>query len=224
MTQVIGCFTSEGIVLATDSLATWFDQTGCMRHFHLKKILRLGSHSAIVSAGMGVGVEMGLAFQQSLRDRRMEGIEEILRFAEPFFTNQYGTYLRRMGTNNPSSRLLTKREPDDPSPLTGVYLILAGYSFKDRQQPYHLHLMGNGEDETSIKFFPTSHIIVLPRSLSLERRLEGQCREGSSLGPLLSLCKYFLKKRSVEEVGPPFHFTTITRSGFKEIQEEEVEG
>jgi hypothetical protein len=195
-----------------------------MRHFNLKKILRLGSHSAMVSAGMGVGVEMGLAFQQSLRDRRVEGIEEILRFAEPFFTDQYGTYLKKIGPTNPPSRLLPKREPEDPSPLTEVYLILAGYSFKNRQQPYHLHLMGSGEDGTSIRFFPTSHIIVLPRSLSLERRLEVQCREGSSLGPLLSLCKYFLEKRSAEEVGPPFHFTTITPSGFKEIQEGEVKG
>jgi hypothetical protein len=178
----------------------------------------------MVSAGMGVGVEMGLAFQQSLRNRRVEGIEEILRFAEPFFTDQYGTYLKRSGGNNPPSNLLTKREPEDPSPLNGIYFILAGYSFKDRQQPYHLHLMGSGEEGASIRFFPTSHFIVLPRSLSLERRLEVQCRAGSSLSPLLSLCKSFLEKRSAEEVGPPFHFTTITQSGFKEIQEQEVKG
>lgn len=53
MTQVIACSTCEGIVLATDSCATWFDQTGVMRHFSLKKLLRLTSHSALISGGAG---------------------------------------------------------------------------------------------------------------------------------------------------------------------------
>ena len=59
MTQVIVCSTREGVVLATDSCATWFDQTGGMRHFNLKKLLRLSFHSAMVSAGAGIGVEIG---------------------------------------------------------------------------------------------------------------------------------------------------------------------
>jgi hypothetical protein len=46
MTQIIACSTPEGIVLATDSRATWFDETGERRHFSLKKLLRLTSHSA----------------------------------------------------------------------------------------------------------------------------------------------------------------------------------
>jgi hypothetical protein len=59
----------------------------------------------------------------------------------------------------------------------------------------------------------------------MEKRLEAQCLAGSSIDHLLSLCKSFLKKRSAEgEVGPPFFFATITRGGFREIMEEEVEG
>jgi len=61
-----------------------------MRHFNLMKILQLSSHSAMVSAGIGIGVELGLAFQQFLQSRRVESIEEIIRFAIPFFTDQYG--------------------------------------------------------------------------------------------------------------------------------------
>ena len=47
---------------------------------------------------------------------------------------------------------------------------------------------------------------------------------GSSLDQLLTLCKSFLKRRSMEgeEVGPPFYFATITPLGYKEIVEEEV--
>src|SRR4030066_689123 len=99
MTQVIACSTPEGIALATDSLATWFDQIGTRKHFNLKKILRLGSHSALVSAGIGIGVEMGLSFKRFLKDRRAQGIEEIVRLAMPFFNDLYGNYLREKKTD-----------------------------------------------------------------------------------------------------------------------------
>ena len=223
MTQVIACSTSEGILLATDSLATWFDQTGAMRHFNLKKILRLGSHTAMVSAGIGIGVEIGSAFQKFLQERSVEGIEEVLRFAPPFFTDRYVSFLRER--NLDLSKPSDDGESDELSPWAGVYFILAGYSFKDRQQPYHLRLLGSEENGDSIIPYSTSPILLIPRSLSMEKRLEAQCLAGSSVGNLLSLCKSFLKRRSVEgEVGSPFYFATITQAGFREIMEEEVEG
>ncbi len=72
----------------------------------------------------------------------------------------------------------------------------------------------------------TSRIIVVPRSLSMERRLQAHLEAGSSLGPLLPLCKSFLMKRSGdgEEVGSPFYFGTITPLGYKEVTDEEVKG
>ena len=225
MTQVIACSTAEGILLATDSLATWFDQTGAMRHFNLKKILRLGSHTAMVSAGIGIGVEIGSAFQKFLQERGVEGIEEVLRCAPPFFTDRYVTFLRERGRNLDLSKPSDDGESDELSPWAGVYFILAGYSFKDRQQPYHLRLLGSEENGDSIIPYSTSPILLIPRSLSMEKRLEAQCLAGSSVGNLLSLCKSFLKRRSVEgEVGSPFYFATITQAGFREIMEEEVEG
>jgi len=93
MTQVIGCSTPEGIVLATDSRATWFDETGRMRHFSLKKLLRLTSHSALLSAGAGIGVEMSLAFQKFLRKRGTEAIEDVVNIAFFFFSVHYGKWL-----------------------------------------------------------------------------------------------------------------------------------
>ncbi len=211
--------------MATDSLATWFDQTGVMKHFNLKKILRLGSHTAMISAGMGTGVEMGFAFQKFLQERAVEGIEEVLRFALPFFTDRYARFLRERETDPVLSRPSDDGESDEPSPWGGVYFILAGYSFKDRQRPFHLHLLGSEENRNAITLYSTSPILLIPRSISMEKKLEAQCLAGSSIGHLLSLCKSFLKKRSAEgEVGPPFYFATITQAGFKEVMEEEVEG
>ena len=225
MTQVIACSISEGILLATDSVATWFDQTGTMKHFNLKKILALGSHTAMVSAGIGIGVEMGVAFQQFLQERRVEGVEEVLRLAPPFFTDHYVNFLRRREMDLIPFRATVHGVSDDLSPWTGVYFILAGYSFKDRQQPYHLYLLGSEEGRSEIITYRTSPIFMIPRSLSMEKKLEVQCQGGSSMSHLLSLCKSFLEKISVgEEVGPPFYFATITKAGLKEVMEEEVEG
>jgi hypothetical protein len=221
MTQVIACSTPEGIALATDSLATWFDQTGTRKHFNLKKILRLGSHSALVSAGIGIGVEMGLSFQRFLKDRGAEGIEEIVRLAMPFFNELYGNYLREKKMA-PFFERRKDEDPDERSPLNGVYLLLAGYSFRDRGQPYHLHLLGSDEEGISIRIYPIAHTVLIPRSLSMERRLEDERRRGSPLFHLLELCQTFLKKRSGEEdeVGPPFYFATITAAGVQEVMRE----
>jgi len=226
MTQVIVCSTHEGIVLATDSRATWFDEAGAMRHFSLKKLLRLNSHTAMLSAGAGTGVEMSLAFQNFLRERGTEAIEDIVSIALSFFTDQYGRWLGQRGMQHPFSPRTPDGASGEAAPLKEVYLILAGYSFRDRAQPYHLHLFSSEGGMNPIKAIPTSQIIVVPRSLSMERRLEAQRQGGSSLSQLLTLCKSFLKKRSAEgeEVGPPFYFSTITPSGYKEVVEEEVNG
>jgi hypothetical protein len=197
-----------------------------MRHFNLKKLLRLSSHSAIVSAGAGVGVEISIAFQEFLQRQRQEDIDQIARSASPFFTEQYGKWLSRREMDPLPSQTGSEEIEEETSFLPGVYLILAGYSFRDRARPYHLYLFATGEDGMSIKVHPTSDIIVIPRSLSMEKRLEGQCEGGSSLDHLLSMCKSFLKRRSTEEeeVGPPFCFATITPIGYKEVIEEEVNG
>jgi hypothetical protein len=226
MTQVIACSTHEGIVLATDSRATWFDQAGEMKHFSLKKLLRLGSHSAMVSAGAGIGVEMSLAFQNFLQRQGTEAIDDIVDMGLFFFTEQYGKWLSQRGIQPPFSPRPLDEESEEMHPLNEVYLILAGYSFKDHGQPFHLHLFSSEGERILIKALQTSQVIVVPRSLSMERRLEAQRETGSSLDQLLTLCKSFLKKRSAGggEVGPPFYFATITPSGYKEIVEGEVKG
>jgi hypothetical protein len=197
-----------------------------MKHFSLKKLLRLDSHSAMLSAGAGIGVEMSLAFQNFLQRQGAEGIEDIVNMALFFFTYQYGKWLCQRGEQHPFFPPPPDGASEEALPLNEVYFILAGYSFRDRAQPYHLHLFSSEREKISIKALPTSQIIVVPRSLSMERRLEAQHKGGSPLDQLLTLCKSFLKKRSAEgeEVGPPFYFATITPSGYKEVEEKEVKG
>jgi hypothetical protein len=224
MTQVIACSSPDGIVLATDSCATWFDPVAGMRHFHLKKLLQMGSHSSLVSAGAGIGAEMGSAFQQFIQRRQVEGIEEIVRLALPFLNDQYGQYLRGRTVEPFPYPAGGEGENEEDLPSSGIYFILSGYSFRSRHQPYPLCLIGNEADGMPMRSYPTSRIIVIPRSLSMEKRVEDELQKRLPLDHLLSLCRSFLEKRSLEEeVGPPFHFATITPAGFKEIINEEVE-
>jgi len=226
MTQIIACSTHEGIVLATDSRATWFDEAGEMRHFNLKKLLRLSSHSAMLSAGAGIGVEMSLAFQNFLQRQGVEAIDDIITMALSFFTDQYGKWLGERGMRHPFPPPTADGAGEASVPLNEVYLILAGYSLRDRARTYALHLLSSEGERISIKPVSTCQIIVVPRSLSMERRLEALREMESPLDQLVSLCKSFLKRRSAEEeeVGPPFYFATITPAGYKEVVEEEVKG
>jgi hypothetical protein len=219
MTQVIVCSAQEGIILATDSRATWYDQTGAMRHFSLKKLVQLSSHSALVSAGAGVGAEMALDFQEFVKGKRLERIEEIARYAAPFFTDRYGEYSKKIGDDRSLSGTALRGSEEKAFLSDHFYFIVAGYSFKDRHHPYFVHLLGSEEGTTSIRTIPTTHTILIPRSISMETRLEAQCLERAPLRQILSLCHSFLKKRSDEgeEVGSPFYFATITPVGFKEI-------
>jgi len=230
MTQIVACSTPEGIVLATDSRATWFDETGERKHFSLKKLFRLTSHSALLSAGAGIGVEISLAFRDFVQRRGAEAIEEVAHMALFFFNDQYGKqYGKRLGQREipcTPSRLILDKTSEDALPLNEVYFILAGYSFRDRAQPYPLYLFSSEGEGNSVKALSTSQIIVVPRSLSMEKKLETQRETRSPLDPLLTLCGSFLKRRSGEgeEVGPPFYFATITPFGYKEISAEEMRG
>jgi len=224
MTQIVAYSTAEGIVLATDSRATWFDETGERKHFSLKKLLRLTSHSALLSAGAGIGVEMSLAFQDFLQRRRAEAIEDVARMALFFFNDQYGKRLGQREIPHASSSLTIDQTSEDALPLNEVYLVLAGYSFRDRAQSFPLYLFSSEGEGNSIKALSTSQIIVVPRSLSMERKLVAQRETGTPFDRILTLCSSFLKRRSGEgeEVGPPFYFATITPYGYKEISAEEI--
>ena len=209
--------------MPTDSVATWFDSFGGKEHFRMKKLLRLGSHAAMVSAGAGIGSEMARSFQRFVHERKLDGIEEILRLGFPFFTGEYGSYLKEKRGLACSEGGATEKTSIEDAPLTGIYLIVAGYSFRDRDRPYQLRLVGNDEEGQCMREYPDSPILVVPRSLSMERRLAAQ-REGGALpDQILSLFESFLRKRSAEEeeVGLPFHFATITAAGVKEMTREE---
>ena len=77
MTQILSGICSEGIMVATDSMATSFDEDGKENHFTVDKLFSIGSHAFIVSGGMGISVELSMRFKRYAEERKLVGIEEI---------------------------------------------------------------------------------------------------------------------------------------------------
>jgi hypothetical protein len=61
--------------------------------------------------------------------------------------------------------------------------------------------------------------VVMPRNLGMEMRLFQALNHGADLEEILHLSKEFLERIAAvkEEVGPPFHFATITSQGYQSI-------
>jgi hypothetical protein len=80
-------------------------------------------------------------------------------------------------------------------------------------------LLGSEENELPLQRIQTGNLVVMPRSLGMEMRLCKALNQGADLEEVLHLSKDFLEKMAAakEEVGPPFHFATITSRGFQSI-------
>jgi len=113
---------------------------------------------------------------------------------------------------------------EEALPLNEVYLILAGFSFRDRAQPYQVHSLQWRRGDLD-KDPANSQIIVVPRSLSMERRLENQRIAGSS-SINFSLCVNPFSRKGLWKGRKLDHllFCHYHPVGYKEIGEEEVKG
>ncbi|MBW1990988.1 MAG: hypothetical protein JRI59_02465, partial [Deltaproteobacteria bacterium] len=82
MTQALVAYNQYGIILATDSRATRFDEAGRPSYFSVEKLFPLGRHSAVLSGGAGVSLPLSLALRQEVSKRRgLEDIEDLVDFS-----------------------------------------------------------------------------------------------------------------------------------------------
>jgi hypothetical protein len=206
MTQALAGYTEHGIVLATDSRASRFDAAGRAEYFQVKKLLPLGRHAAILSGGAGVSVALSQALRREIGHRRgLDHLEDMADFALNFLSQGYGRHLARHGP--------------EPEGFRRLYFILAGYA-ADRPPPgFSLYLWGSERNELPLKNIPTGNLVVMPRNLGMEMRLFKALNQGAALAELLALSRDFLEKMAAarEEVGPPFHFASLTAAGYREV-------
>jgi len=209
MTQILGAVTSEGIVVATDSMATEFDPQGNERRFPVEKLFSVGSHAFIVSGGMGISVELSLRFKRYVEERGLPGIEPMIPAAGAFLNGQLDQALRPH--HRPGGEL---------GELERIYFLLGGYSFRSGETPYQLALWGSEAGRVPLKRIQIGAGVAIPRSLAAEVRLNRMAMETRPLGEILDFAHQVLARlaASGDDVGPPFRLGVVTSDGFKLLE------
>jgi hypothetical protein len=206
MTQALAGFNEHGVVLATDSRAMRFDAAGRPEIFNVNKLFPLDRRSAILSGGAGVSVSLSWALRRQIaRHPGLLELEEMVEFAVPFLSQGYARHLE---THGPEAEGFRR-----------IYFILAGYVPDAPPPPFQMVLLGSEENELPLKRIQTGNVVVMPRHLGMEMRLFQALKQGAALVDVLHLAQEFLTKMAEikEEVGPPFHFATITAEGYQAI-------
>jgi hypothetical protein len=206
MTQALAGYNEHGIVLATDSRATRFDVAGRPEIFNVNKLFPLDRRSAILSGGAGVSVSLSFGLRRHIaRHPGPLELEEIVEFALPFLSQGYARYLEAHGPETEGFRR--------------IYFILAGYTPDGPPPHFQMVLLGSEENELPLKRIQIGNVVVMPRHLGMEMRLFKALNQGADLTDVLHLSQEFLTNMAAvkEEVGPPFHFATITFKGYQPI-------
>lgn len=206
MTQILSGICSEGIMVATDSMATTFDEDGKERQFTIDKLFTIGSHSFIVSGGMGISVELSWRFKEYAEKRQLLGIEKITGAAGAFLSDQFR---QAVGRVDPARGM--------EGQLDRIYFLVGGYSFRSQSAPYQLALWGSEEGQLPLERIQIGVSVTIPRTLAGETRLFRLCQEDSPLTDLIDFAREFLQKQAQvnPQIGPPFLFGTVTPKGFE---------
>lgn len=208
MTQILSGMCPEGIMVATDSMATSFDEDGKENHFTVDKLFSIGSHAFIVSGGMGISVELSMRFKRYAEERKLLGIEEIKSAIGPYLSDQYREVLR----NGRGTTVMNKE-------LDRIYFVVGGYSFRSQAEPYQLALWGSEAGQLPLQRIQIGPCLAVPRTMSGEMRLLQMCQRNCQLSELVEFAEEFLHKQSEanRQIGPPFRVGTITASGFARL-------
>jgi hypothetical protein len=209
MTQILSGKTTEGIMVATDSMATAFDPDGEERQFTIDKLFAVGSHAFIVSGGIGISVQLSMRFKQYAEERRLLGIEKIVSAAGPYLSDQYRAALRD------DSRVTARNGEFDR-----IYFVVGGYSFRSQDEPYQLALWGSETRQFSLQRIQIGPSVAVPRTMSGEMRLFQMCQRNCPLLELIEFAQNFLQKQAETnpQIGPPFRFGTVTPGGFTRLK------
>ncbi|MCU0586564.1 MAG: hypothetical protein MUF52_00260 [Syntrophobacteraceae bacterium] len=208
MTQALAGFNENGIILATDSRATLYTETGEQQFLNVEKLHPIGKRMAILSGGLGVSVPLSLALRhQLIRREGLLSLDELVAFSLDYLSQGYAQHLEQHGE---------AREG-----LRRIYFILAGVFTELPPPGYRLILLGSEEGVPPLRRMEVGNVIVMPRNLGMEIRLSRALSQTGPLDEVLRMSRDFLQKMASTEdvVGPPFFFATLTReAGYQEFQ------
>ncbi|MHB8069659.1 MAG: hypothetical protein ACYDIC_17335 [Desulfobaccales bacterium] len=205
MGQLIACATSEGILLASDSRTEFFEPGGEEKFITVNRLIPVGSHAVLASAGAVEGHDLCRDFAAFAKDEGLKDIDALKDAAMSFFTGRYDEVMRKM----------CEKLPVDP--LHNMYLVLAGFAAQ-QEQPARLFIIWNRPQPPKIEYNQVTNIFTLPRRMGLEFKLSQMVAQKAPLAEIAGAAKVAMHKLAGQDeyVGPPFHFLTITTAGVKE--------
>ena len=209
MSQIIACKSEEGIILAADSKAIEIDLQGNWTEHRLKRLIQLTPYTAILTGGAMQGAAMCESLKDFIGQEKIEGIEDVYQAALPFMASEYEHFMRK------------KCEFLPVDPIHQVHFILAGYSHKNKRNPFQLYLLWTKKKLPQIDGDEISTTYAVPRRMTLEYHLNQQCQNKEPLDQILPRIRANFAKQSElnDDVNDPFSFAFIKRDGFADLSD-----
>jgi hypothetical protein len=204
MSQLILYQGDFGIVLATDSRAVQFTQSGEPHYFTLSKLYALNATTVLATVGAGYGQQLCEAFQQRIRQLPRARGEDITELAFHFF---------REGLQARTPQSFGHRDPE----IQRVYFVIAGAITENAGAPPGFVVYASDHATDPLHSLATGHFVCIPRQLSLETRLQQLAVDQTSWEQVEEYCTRFLQRMAVasEDIGPPFLLTRVSGDGIK---------
>ena len=96
MGQLIACAAADGVLVATDSRAVFFEPYGEERFINLDRLVPVTSHVVLASAGAVEAHDLCQGFASFAKAENLTEMDALIQAAIPFFTSRYDEILRKM--------------------------------------------------------------------------------------------------------------------------------
>jgi hypothetical protein len=205
MGQLIACAAAEGVLVASDSRAVFFEPHGEERFITVDRLVPVTSHAVMASAGNWEAADICKDFADFAKNEGLVEMDELIEAAIPFFTGRYDEILRKMCEKMP------------PDPIVNMYLLLAGYSTKSSDHPSRLFIIWDRPKPPKIESNRDTEVFTLPRRMGLEFKLNELIKKKAPLAQLVDAAKAGMEKLASQDqtIGQPYRYVTITADGIK---------
>lgn len=207
MGQLIACAAAEGVLVASDSRAVFFEPFGEERAITIERVIPVTSHAVLASAGNWEAADICKDFADFVKSEGLVEMAELIKAAIPFFTGRYDEIMRKMCEKVP------------PDPIVNMYLVLAGYSKATSDHPGHLFVIWDRPQPPKIEYNRVTDIFTLPRRMGLEFKLNELVKKKAPLTQVVDAAKAGMEKLAAQDdsIGAPYRYVTITAQGIKEL-------
>jgi len=205
MSQLIAVKNANGIVVAADGKALDADTSGNISEYSINRLIQLSDRTAILTGGAGAGENMCLALKEFIAEERLRDIDAVYTAALPFLASEYQQFMRK------SCEVL----PFDP--IHHIHFILAGYSGKNKRNPFQLYLFWTKKKLPQLDSDEISAAFSVPRLIRLEHSLNQMAHGNESLEQVYAEVRLGMERQAEiqGDVAGPMAYAVITRDGFQ---------